>query len=1202
MPIAFPVSLWFLLAAITWLVDDAHAQQTASFACEGVRQPFAVVVCSDAELSGLDAVMGERYKVLRDSRSGPPQLELIDNQLNWFAQIKAQCGVPETPPVAANSLPTAAAQCLRGLYQKRLASFEGDQWRDSRAQFESTLPEETRKQLQQRMTEQGYYSDKVDGRFGPKFRKALAAAQRGFGLPPDGFVDEKLVRKLGIQVRAPEMISASQPATPPPALPSPTLTNSGTSQASAMRQVVQMGHVGSVDNVVISPDGRLAFSVSSDGNIKLWDLNTGREIRTIELPEGAELLGFSMIKNNLIYLNFPEGDNNNSRMRMEVWDAATSQKLGDSYFPGFTHGFDPEQVSGSLKNDRFELESNDEWSGPIKVSIVDRITKNKVHTLTIKGPVDGFITSHISPDGGVLVAHETVLGSKGRRIAFWNTVNGHLIGKFNSNYSQPLAFSPDSKWLLAASCSYGGSGSDYDCGKTVSVRSMDTGQELKQLRTQLSLRNKAVISPNGQLAIMLDHGASWHGDGDCELWDITIGKRLHRFSTLTESIAFSPDSQTILSGNADGSIKLMDVSSGREIRTLGGQVAAVSSVAISADGKSALTGSYDYKVGRGSSLKLWDLTTGRMIRGFTGSSGMPGFVALSPDGKQAYSKQAWITCAHSGCGISNEELDDSPHVEVPTTLQKSKIFQVIPWFSEMDNKSPTAWDIWDVATGKHIKKLKDHDGHPSWMPAWMKGAKSLELVNQDIAIVKAIRASTKDDILSVQRTPDGRLAVSAGSDGTRRVWDVASGQEIVKMISTTDGEWVTVTPDGYYDSSPEGKEMIHYATDTETFGFEQFESLFRRPDIIRARLAGDLKAGTPAPALTRPPQVQILPTRGLSSTTAGSYPLALTVASRDDLVKTLRVFVNGKPSVEVPVEAKDKRLNLDVPLFAGPNRITAVAYDSKGFSSNQESIDVVSNVPGASKPTLFVLSIGVSAYPKMASKWQLDYAHSDAEALVKTLRGQRDKVFQDVRDLTLSNQQATPSAIREGMEALSTMNANDIAVIFLAGHGVQGKDGRFWFVTPEGSLEQPELGGLDWALLSEQIKRIKGRVVLLLDACHSGSLVDETIAPNDELAARFFKGGTGGVMVFSASKGRQQSLESPDIGGGSGFFTYALRQALGPKEKEADRDGNGYVEFMELVDYVSKTVNSDTQGAQTPWLSRRELFGDLAMAVSKGGG
>ena len=45
----------------------------------------------------------------------------------------------------------------------------------------------------------------------------------------------------------------------------------------------------------------------------------------------------------------------------------------------------------------------------------------------------------------------------------------------------------------------------------------------------------------------------------------------------------------------------------------------------------------------------------------------------------------------------------------------------------------------------------------------------------------------------------------------------------------------------------------------------------------------------------------------------------------------------------------------------------------------------------------------------------------------------------------------------------------------------------------------------------------------------------------------FFSGKRGGVMVFSASKGRQYSYESPDIGTGAGVFTYAIIQGLGQR-------------------------------------------------------
>ena len=48
----------------------------------------------------------------------------------------------------------------------------------------------------------------------------------------------------------------------------------------------------------------------------------------------------------------------------------------------------------------------------------------------------------------------------------------------------------------------------------------------------------------------------------------------------------------------------------------------------------------------------------------------------------------------------------------------------------------------------------------------------------------------------------------------------------------------------------------------------------------------------------------------------------------------------------------------------------------------------------------------------------------------------------------------------------------------------------------------------------------------------------------------------------------------------------------------SDHDHNGTVELMELVDYVREVVDregKDGKYEQTPWLSRRELFGDFAL-------
>src|SRR5262249_23502462 len=128
-------------------------------------------------------------------------------------------------------------------------------------------------------------------------------------------------------------------------------------------------------------------------------------------------------------------------------------------------------------------------------------------------------------------------------------------------------------------------------------------------------------------------------DGTLRLWDAATGYLVHTLlhhSDEVMSVAFSPDGRHMLSGSADHTMKLWDTSSGAIVRTFerhwllgpllrthGGHLSHVNSVAFSPDGVHVLSGSSD------NTIKLWDLATGSVVRSFEGHSDQVGPVVFS---------------------------------------------------------------------------------------------------------------------------------------------------------------------------------------------------------------------------------------------------------------------------------------------------------------------------------------------------------------------------------------------------------------------------------------------------------------------------------------------------------------------------------------------------------------------------------------------
>jgi WD40 repeat protein len=136
--------------------------------------------------------------------------------------------------------------------------------------------------------------------------------------------------------------------------------------------------------------------------------------------------------------------------------------------------------------------------------------------------------------------------------------------------------------------------------------------------------------------------AGW-ADGTIELWSIRRGERLASWSAQRGRIvalAAHPDGRRVLFTEISGpAIRVWDVEAGRELPPLAGsaqheQDSVVGAIAVTADGRRAISGSWDEDT-RGEVL-LWDLGRGESRR-LAGHGGPVRDVTTTPDGQSAVS-------------------------------------------------------------------------------------------------------------------------------------------------------------------------------------------------------------------------------------------------------------------------------------------------------------------------------------------------------------------------------------------------------------------------------------------------------------------------------------------------------------------------------------------------------------------------------------
>jgi len=109
-------------------------------------------------------------------------------------------------------------------------------------------------------------------------------------------------------------------------------------------------------------------------------------------------------------------------------------------------------------------------------------------------------------------------------------------------------------------------------------------------------------------------------------------------------------------------------------------------------------------------------------------------------------------------------------------------------------------------------------------------------------------------------------------------------------------------------------------------------------------------------------------------------------------------------------------------------------------------------------------------------------------------------------------------------------------VLFFAGHGINDSTGAFYFLPVDADLEKLKRTGISQADITSTVASVAGKVLVFMDACHSGNLMGKlkrrgVVVINsviNEMASA-----ENGAVVFSSATGRQYALENVEWGNGA---------------------------------------------------------------------
>lgn len=689
------------------------------------------------------------------------------------------------------------------------------------------------------------------------------------------------------------------------------------------------------------------------------------------------------------------------------------------------------------------------------------------------------------------------------------------------------------------------------------------------------------------------------------------GARNH--SIWYDSIAFGRNGSLLVAPVAGNRVRVWDAVSGELLKGLSWpnpQVpdARLISVAVSADGSMVACGD------EGGRILLWYPWAGQAGTWFGLSHGRPAHVhslAFSPDGK---------TLASAGEGGQLFFWDTRTGICRQTVSAHGKAVTAVrfhPRGATLATAGADAvvkvWNARSYAVEKTLTDLKEPIDFLTFNADGTRlaavGRRNVQVWDVDSGAPVFRCAGHSSRVTSAAFSADGSL-LTGGFDGVVKVWDVDQSRtsdgnnrprERCTLVTFEDGTWAVVDPSGRYDASNGGNvHGLHWVVGREPIGLGQLRERYFDPGLLAKHLGFNQQPLFPAGDLEDPglfPGVKVdVPPRN----DGAPHEAVIRLSDRGGGIGRVVIKLNNREIQEVSANTRGEA-DLRIPLtgeVSGNNVVEVIAYDKDGvlssFGSRGSRITFSGPPTGIPRrPTkLWGVVVGVSKYRE--GSINLRYGSKDANDFAKMLEATQSAVlFQGGHRVTTLSTDASDASgypsrqrIVEALTEAKQAEAQDVLIVYLAGHGIHYKNGDvddYFYLTADArgtNLSDPAVRkqvAISATELADLVKAVPAlKQVLILDTCGAGRalerLADQRDIPGSQIRALNRLQDRTGLFVLAGCTADAVSYEASRYA--QGVLTYSLLLGV----RGAALLENTQVDVDELFKFAIEEVPRLAQG------------------------